>query len=155
MSEHPCFETLDRSRKAYSYGEHQQSLALAEASYRMLKEIPGAPPQAGLVIGWYGFLLAHVGKKKAEALKLVREAANAAFWEPRVFEYLARVELQSGGRDKALRAVRRGLALAPGDRELGNLRRMIGVRGKPTLSFLDRSHPLNRMFGQWRAHSAS
>ncbi len=154
MSAHPCFETMDRAARAYRHGDHRQALALAEASWKMLAEIPGAPPQAGLVTSWYGYLLALVGGKGHEGLKLAREAADIAFWEPRVFEHLARLELQVGSRRRALDAVRRGLALAPGDRELAELRRLLGIRKRPPLTFLDRKHPINRVLGQWRKSSA-
>lgn len=155
MAEHPCFETLNRATKAWNTGRRNQAFALAEAAWRMVQDIPGAPPQAGLVGSWFGYLLARVDGKLTEGLELVRQAADTAFWEPRVFEHLAVLELEAGSRRRCLNALRRGLALAPDDPDLARLRRRLGIRRRPSVGFLNRRHPLNRLLGQMRRRSSA
>jgi hypothetical protein len=92
--------------------------------------------------------VATVDGRLAEGLRLCREAADVVFWEPRVFEHLARLEIEAGSRSRALDAVRRGLNLAPGDRDLLAIRRWLGVRRKPPIGFLHRENVLNQLFGR-------
>jgi hypothetical protein len=70
------------------------------------------------------------------------------FWEPRVYEHLARLELLLGSRRNALEALNRGLAVADGDRELRALRESLGRRRRPPVAFLGRSHPINVTLGR-------
>ncbi len=150
MSDHPSFRTLERAKQAFRQRNHQEALALASAAYRMLREIPGAPPQAKMAASWYGFLLGTVGGKPHDGLRLCHDAADEIFWDPRVWEHVARLELISGSRKRAREAIDRGLQLAPGDRELRALIESMGARRPPPLSFLDRSHPINVILGKVR-----
>ncbi|MBP7148652.1 MAG: hypothetical protein KBD01_14030 [Acidobacteria bacterium] len=148
MAVHPSFGVLDRAISAHRRGHDQEALALAEAAWKMVANIPGAPPQAGVIGGFYGYLLGTVGSRMTEGLQLCGQACDAAFWEPRVFEYFARLQLASGRRREALLTLERGLAVSPDDRDLRALRRAMGTRQAPALSFLDRRHPLNRVIGR-------
>ncbi len=148
MDSHPCFSTLERALASYRSGRTREALALAEAAWTLSKEIPGASTQAGLVSSWYGFLLGTVGGNLDDGLMLCRDAAEHVFWEPRVFENLARLEIEAGSRTAALGAIRRGLKLNPEDRELKAIRRWLGVRRQPPVRFLSRNHPVNRMLGR-------
>lgn len=147
MSSHPSFLTLEKALTAYKNGQPREALAFCEAAWRMVQEIPGAPPQAALVGSWYGLLVGIVGGRLGEGMTLCRDAAKAAFWEPRVHENLARLELMAGHRREALATLERGLQLAPDDRELKQLRQSLGVRRQPPIGFLDRNHLLNRWVG--------
>lgn len=148
MDSHPCFSTLERALIAYRSGRTREALALAEAAFRLSKDLPGASTQAGAVSSWYGYLLGTVGGNLDDGLLLCRDAAEHVFWEPRVFENLARLEIEAGSRTAALAAIRRGLNLNPEDRELKVIRRWLGVRRPPAVRFLGRNHPLNRFLGQ-------
>jgi hypothetical protein len=148
MAEHPSFDTLARSRTAHRNGQSREALALAAASFRMLRDIPGAPRDAAIIPSWYGFLLGTVGNRASEGLTLCRNAASELFWEPRVLENLARLELACGHRKQAVSTLERGLAIAPDDAGLRELRSQLGRRRKPPLPFLGRSHPMNRVLGR-------
>jgi hypothetical protein len=148
MESHPCFTTLDRALVAYRKGRHREALALADAAWKLTKQVPGAPTHAAVVGSWLGFLMATVDSRLRDGLKLCREAADVVFWEPRVFDHLARLEIQAGSRQRALAAVRRGLKLSPDDRDLQSVRRWLGVRRRPPIRFLHRDNPLNRLFGK-------
>lgn len=155
MSVHPCFASLERACSAFRLGRQREALAMAEAAFQLTKEIPGAPPQAGLVASWYGFLLATEGGAFRDGLELCRQAAEQVFWEPKAFEHVARLELVSGSRVAALHAARRGLELSPNDDCLLSIRRELGVRQRPPLPFLGRSNPINRWVGQALARGRS
>lgn len=148
MADHPSFDTLARSRAAHRNGQAREALALAAASFRMLREIPGAPRDAAIIPSWYGLLLGTVGSRASEGLALCRNAASELFWEPRVLENLARLELACGHRKDAVATLERGLAIAPDDEGLHELRAEMGRRKRPPLPFLERSHPVNRTLGK-------
>lgn len=148
---HPAIDTLQRATNARKLGRDREALALAEAAYRMLTQIPGAPPQSGAVVSFYGLMLGTAGQRPAEGRRMCREAVAQHFWEPRVYEHLARLEFAMGERRRALEAAERGLALAPDDRDLRSIRSQLGVRRPPSIRFLHRSHPLNVFIGRLRS----
>ena len=150
MANHPALKTLERTRMAIRANALGEAYALAEAAHRMLEQIPGAPPQALVASSYYGYLHGTVGGHPREALEICRHAAHAVFWEPRVFEFLARLELLVGTRSRALGAVERGLQLSASDRELNALRKSLGMRQPPPVSFLHRGHPVNVVLGKIR-----
>ena len=148
MADHPSFDTLARSHAAHQNGQAREALALAAASYRMLRDIPGAPRDAAIIPSWYGLLLGTVGNRAGEGLELCRSAAEELFWEPQVHENLARLELACGNRRDAVSTLERGLAVAPEHAGLRELRGQMGCRRPPPLPFLSRSHPVNRVLGR-------
>ncbi|RMG48944.1 MAG: hypothetical protein D6718_00730 [Acidobacteria bacterium] len=133
---------------AHRAGRPREALALAEAAWKMTREIPGAPPRAAVVQSWYGYLLATVAGKRRDGMELCRDALRRVFWEPRCYELLARLEIESGFRRKALETIERGLQVAPDDPDLQAIRRWLGIRRPPPFPFLDRAHPLNRWVGR-------
>lgn len=150
-TDHPAMDALARARRAYEEGLLREALALSEAAHQILQRIPGTPHQAGLVASFYGLLLGTVGRRPHQGLALAREAARGAFWEPRVYEHLARLHLATGERGDALAVIERGLHIAPDDRDLVALRRSLGVRQNLPIPFLPRNHFLNRWLGRARA----
>ena len=56
----------------------------------------------------------------------------------------------AGNRKKALEMVQTGLKLLPEHESLREVRRTLGVRSRPAVPFLDRSHPINVTLGQAR-----
>ncbi len=148
MGDHPCYAALERSRAAHKNDRPTEALALAEAAYRMWRDIPGAPRDAAISASWYGFLLGTAGSRYGDGVSLCRSVASELFWEPRAFENLARLELAAGRRREALRALEQGLALAPEHLELRALRATLGRRRRPPIPFLHRSNPINRMLGR-------
>ena len=155
MTDHPSLETLRRARDAHKAGRGREALALAEAAYRMATEMPGAPPQAAASEGLYGYLLGTVGGRMDSGLAFCRRAVDNCFWEPAVYESLARLQLAAGNRREAIAVLDRGLAMAGGARELRELRASLGRRRAPALPFLDRSHPFNRWIGILRSRRAA
>jgi len=63
---------------------------------------------------------------------------------------LARVYLAAGQRKKALDIAESGLRLLPDHDDLLRVRRSLGVRSRPPVPFLNRSHPINVSLGQAR-----
>ena len=84
------------------------------------------------------------------AIDLCRRAIDLEFYNGDHYANLARVYLAVGHRRKALDTVESGLKVAPEHEELVKVREKIGVRARPAVPFLDRSHPINVTLGQAR-----
>lgn len=105
----------------------------------------------GLYHSYLGYGIARLEGRHAEGIKLCRHAIKIQFYEPDNYLNLARTAMLAGDRKEAVRAVRGGLKVVPGNRELAVLYGELGIRQLPVLPFLSRSNPLNLLLGKLRA----
>jgi tetratricopeptide (TPR) repeat protein len=84
------------------------------------------------------------------AVELCRRALDLEFYNGDHYANLAHVYMISGQRKKAYEIVQTGLRLLPDHEGLQRARRQLGVRSRPAVPFLDRSHPINVSLGQSR-----
>lgn len=101
-------------------------------------------------LSYFGLCLALVSKKYKTAIDLCRRAIDLEFYNGDHYANLARVYVAAGNRKKAIEAAEQGLKVAPEDDELLRVREELGVRSRPAVPFLDRSHPINVTIGQAR-----
>jgi tetratricopeptide (TPR) repeat protein len=101
-------------------------------------------------LSYFGLCLALVQKKFKQAIELCRRAVDLEFYNGDHYANLARVYVAAGNRKKAVEAAEAGLKVAPENDALLAARKMIGIRSKPPVPFLDRSHPINVTLGQAR-----
>ena len=99
---------------------------------------------------FYGLGLALVERRFDRALELCRSAAKEEFFNPELYHNLARVHLAFGFKAEAIRYLRRGLMIDPGNAEMLQELRSLGMRKAPVLGFLPRRHPINRFLGRIR-----
>ena len=99
---------------------------------------------------FYGLGLAMVERRFDRALELCRSAAKEEFFNPELYHNLARVHLAFGFKAEAIRYLRRGLMIDPGNGEMLGELRSLGMRRSPVLNFLPRRHPINRFLGRIR-----
>lgn len=109
----------------------------------------------GLVFSFLGYGLALREGRIDEGLALCRHALRLQLFEPENHLNLARTQLLGDDRSGAYRTVREGLRVDRNDKQLQALRKQLGVRRKPALSFLARTHPINRLLGRLRHAIAS
>lgn len=114
------------------------------------------PPSAAMSsktatgLSYFGLCLALVQRKFKPAIDLCKRAIELQFYNGDHYANLARVFVAAGNRKKALEAVEDGLRQHPDDDALMRVRSELGVRAKPPVPFLDRSHPINVTLGQAR-----
>ena len=75
-------------------------------------------------------------------------------WNFPLYLNLAKIHLASGSRAMAFQTLARGLRIAPDHEGLSAARAALGLRQRPWLRFLPRSHILNRSLGAVRARLA-
>jgi len=113
-------------------------------------------PDDPFLLSYFGYLQAVVDKlyrKGVEncmrAIELIKKRALAGGVEYYWFFYLnvGKAYLAAGRKKDAIDAYRKGLQFDKGNRAILKELRTLGVRGKPPISFLDRSHPINKFLG--------
>ncbi len=140
---------------AVATGAHEEGTAAFAA-----RDLPSAhaaferahrrAPRDPVHMSWYGLTLVLVEKNSNLGLVLVDQALRLAGPDPDLLLNSARVHLALNQRDRAVRAISRGLELWPEDPRLLAARDALGTRSAPAIPFLSRSNPLNRLLGRLR-----
>jgi tetratricopeptide (TPR) repeat protein len=124
------------------------------------RDLPGAhtaferahrrDPRDPIYMSWYGLTLVLVEKNSNLGVSLVDQALRVAGPSPELLLNSARVHLALNQRDRAVRAISRGLELWPEDARLVFARSVMGSRRPPVIPFLSRNNALNRFLGRLR-----
>ncbi len=112
-----------------------------------------------LFTSYYGYLITAVERKVKEGQKICEEAIESlrnssstdkAFFYPIFYLNLGRAFTAGRRKKEALEAFQEGLKYDSRNKELLHAVKQFGVRRPPVISFLDRSHPLNKHLGRLR-----
>ncbi|HEX9942566.1 MAG TPA: hypothetical protein VGG03_11145 [Thermoanaerobaculia bacterium] len=121
---------------------------------RHLGRIAEAGEEAGTLPGvfysYLGYGIALKDRRIREGLKLCRHSIQVEFYQAENYLNLARTCLLARDRKGAVQAVRAGLKVDRGNRELLVLYKELGIRSQPVLPFLSRANPLNQILGRIR-----
>jgi tetratricopeptide (TPR) repeat protein len=128
-------------RTALDAGELPQAVEHLQAAYRLDAATP-------LYRSYYGLALGLSERRLERAISLCRSAATDEFFNPLHFHNLARVHLACGFKAEAIRYLRRGLMIDPGNEAIASVLRELGIRRRPPLGFLRRRNLLNRLLGR-------
>jgi tetratricopeptide (TPR) repeat protein len=100
---------------------------------------------------WYGLTLILVDHNNNLGIRYCEEAVRASGGDsPESWLNLARACRALGYRERAIRAIERGLRLDEADSQLRAELTALGERRRPVFPMLSRSNPLNRFFGGLR-----
>ncbi|MDA8100831.1 MAG: hypothetical protein M0042_14535 [Nitrospiraceae bacterium] len=120
---------------------------------RSVDDYPGHP----VLLSYYGWLHAVVEKKTRSGIIFCRRALSgfqttdphtAGTIYPILYLNLGRTLLLAGRKKEAIESFTDGLTFDRRNRELKHEMNTLGVRKKPLLAFLSRSHPLNKVLGK-------
>ena len=112
--------------------------------------LPIRTPRDASGLSYFGLTIALMQKKFKPAIDLCRRAVELEFYNGDHYANLARVYLAAGNRKKAYETIEQGLKLVPEHEYILTVRKNMGVRSRPVVPFLDRSHPINVSLGQAR-----
>ncbi len=101
-------------------------------------------------MSWYGVTLVLVERNSNLGVLYCDQALRLAGPEPELVLNQARVALALGQRDRAVRALARGLERVPDEPSLLAAQEAMGWRRRPVIAFLSRDNPLNRWLGKLR-----
>lgn len=125
-------------------GEYARCLSL-------LSDLKGGAEDDPRVVAFRGACRALTGGRVRAGIECCVQALRQAFYIPDLYCALGVVLLRAGDRAKAFAAFQRGLRIDPRHPALRKRVREMGVRRRPPLRFLRRSHPANRVLGMMRA----
>ncbi len=120
-------------------------------SLSLLRNLQDAADSDPRISAFMGACRAVVMGEVREGLQTCVQAVKRAFYIPDLYCALGVVLLRSGQRSKAYSAFQRGLRIDPRHKVLRAHLRDMGVRRRPVIRFLRRSHPANRVLGALRA----
>ncbi len=136
-------ELFNKAEKLIRKGDYRDAAVLVGEALRIFPEHPLYISAMGLCTGMQGNLL--------DGEKMCRKALSLSDTrEPLLLVNLGKILLEQGARKEARTYFTKAYALdntsAPAALELSRM----GVRKRPVLPFLDRSHPLNVQLGRVR-----
>ena len=102
------------------------------------------------VMSWYGVTLVMVERNSNLGVSYCDQALRAAGPDVELYLNQARAHLALGQRERAVRALHRGLEQFPGHPVLLAAKDLMGWRRRPVIPFLARGNPLNRWLGKLR-----
>jgi len=138
-------EHFRRGEAALESEDHARALEHFRAANRL-------DPTSPRYRSYFGLCLGLAERRFDKALDLCRSAAKEEFFNPALYQNLARVHLAFGFKAEGIRYLRRGLMIDPGNAPIAEDLEVLGVRRSPPLRFLSRRHLLNRWFGALRRH---
>ncbi|HEY8131376.1 MAG TPA: tetratricopeptide repeat protein [Thermoanaerobaculia bacterium] len=124
-------------------GEYAAALPLLSAVYR---NTPFEKFPQGL--SYYGLCLAQVERKHKQGIQLCEQAMQLESTQGRHWANLVRLYIVGKNRRKAVQVLDSGLEKLGNDPALLRVRQEIGYRQAPSLGFLPRRNPLNKVFSR-------
>lgn len=121
-----------------------------EAAHQAFERAYRKDPRDPRFMSWYGVTLVLVERNSNLGIVFCDQAVRMAGPEPELLLNQARVHLSLNQRERAVRAILRGLELFPDDPRLAAARDAMGIRRPPVIPFLSRNNPLNRLLGRLR-----
>jgi len=122
----------------------------AEEALLHARRALGVAPKNPFYLSYTGLLAALAEKRFGDAETLCREAVGMKHNHAQLYLNLAEVYLQAGRTPDAINTLERGLVSAGRDFRIRRALEKIGMRREPVLTFLHRSHPINRTLGRLR-----
>lgn len=142
-------ETMTLVRRAIAQVEREEYLNAFVSFVDIRKATEGKPfPTDGL--SYFALCLALVEKKYRPAIEMAKKAIELQFYKAEHYLNLAKIYVAAGDRKKGVEVVEKGLGVVPNDEALRSYRRELGLRQRPPVPFLDRSHAINKSLGRAR-----
>jgi Flp pilus assembly protein TadD len=110
----------------------------------------GAAPRNPFYLSYTGLLAAVAEHRFGDAENLCQEALGMRHNHAQLYLNLAEVYQQSGRTQDAIATLEKGMVSAGRDFRIRRALARIGTRRSPIVTFLHRSHPVNRALGKWR-----
>jgi tetratricopeptide (TPR) repeat protein len=150
----PAEESYRNGIAALSAGKRKEAMALFEAAIELERRFGSGRPQARY-LSCYGLCLVLERNDVHEGLRFCREAVTLEGYNADIRCNLGRALMRAGRLREAHAALAKGLAMAPGHAGIRKALQQMGVRRRPPVPFLTRSHPINRVLGRIRTRRAA
>jgi predicted Zn-dependent protease len=122
----------------------------ADEALQHARRALGAAPRNPFYLSYTGLLAAVAEHRYGDAENLCQEALGMRHNHAQLYLNLAEVYQQCGRTQDAIATLEKGMVSAGRDFRIRRALTKIGTRRTPLVSFLHRSHPVNRALGKWR-----
>lgn len=146
--------SFEQGLRALNENRCREALACFEAAVEIEKRFQVRQHQARY-LSYYGLCLGMTRTRVHEAIRLCRDSVAIEQFNPDLRWNLGRVLMAGGRRREAFDTFLRGLSQQPGHTGIRRELRRMGLRRRPIVPFLSRSHPLNVMLGKLRASAVA
>lgn len=143
-------QDIERAIEAAKEEDYLRALTMFSDIYGTDDSPPIQSPKDAAGLSYFGLCIALIRKKWKPAIDLCKRAIDLEFYNADHYVNLTKVYIAAGNRKKALETVEAGLKVQPENDDLIATRKSLGVRARPAVPFLDRSHPVNVTLGQAR-----
>lgn len=143
-------EGADEALEAFEQGGAAFAARDVEGAHLAFERAHRRSPREPRFMSWYGVTLVLVERNSNLGVMLVDQALRLSGPDPELLLNQARVHLALNQRERAVRALLRGLELWPQDPRLVAAKDALGTRRAPVIPFLSRNNPLNRVLGRLR-----
>ncbi len=150
MTPGPAQDAAQAALAAYEEGRAAFAARDLAAAHQAFERAHHKDTRDPRFMSWYGVTLVLVEKSWNLGIALCEQALRQAGPDVELLLNQARVHLALNQRERAVRAITRGLELFPDDERLVAARDAMGIRRPPVISFLSRKNPLNRFLGRLR-----
>lgn len=150
MTPAPLQDAPETAAAAYEAGRAAFAARDLGTAHEAFQRAHRRAPSDPRFMSWYGVTLVLVERNSNLGMVLCEQALRQGGADPDLLLNQARVHLALRQRERAVRAILRGLDLWPDDPRLQAARDAIGTRRAPVLGFLSRNNPLNRVLGRLR-----
>ncbi len=149
-------ETIETNKEFTPEDHYQRGQALMGSGHapdglEHLSRAYLSDPQNACYRSAYAVALALVRQQFTEAVGLARGAIRQEFYNPELYLNLARIYLVFDFKAEAIRFLKRGLMVDPDSSTLQDSLAELGIRRRPPLRFLPRTHAANRFLGRMQA----
>lgn len=140
-------ETLARTLQDGEAALARGDLHGAHEAFRAAQCVDADDPR---VLSYLGYTLTLVARDEQKGVAFCEEAIRRGGEDAEALFRLACVYRATFQRQRAVRAILRGLELEPGHAGHQQLLHQVGVRRPPVIGFLTRGHPINVLLGRIR-----
>jgi tetratricopeptide (TPR) repeat protein len=105
-------------------------------------------PDDPFCLSYLGLSMALIRRRAKQAVSYCERAVQMESSYPELWHNLGRVYLMSGNRKRGREMLLKGLDVDPGNEDIQDTLRSIGIRRKPPLPFLPRHNPINIVLGR-------
>ena len=137
-------QMLNAGIAATDRGEYENALRVFSVVYT---KVPAEKMPQGL--SSYGLCLARVEGKRKLGAEMCQKAIQLQSYEGRHHANLVRVYVAAKNRKKAVDVLDDSLRKMRNDPELVRVRKEIGYRQSPQISFLPRTNPVNKLYSRF------
>ena len=134
---------------ALSAGRAEEASELFEKAMRAERRHNVTQPQMRY-LSYFGLSVALAQGANKDALRACEMAVRKEVYNPDLFLNLGKVYAMAGRMSKALTIFSKGLKLDPRHRGLRLAMKNLDRRGRVSVGWLDRSHPVNTLLGRMR-----